>query len=114
MFEGLSLKHWRWESSANGVIHLILDVASASTNTLSREVMAELGKLLERIRIEPPVGVVFLSAKDSGFNPNSLQQDFEKIVTHEDRARRLAARLAPACPGSPARRSRKRPRTTLK
>ena len=55
MFEGLRFKHWRHELGADGILLLTLDRAGESANSLSREVLEELGRLVERIGIEPPL-----------------------------------------------------------
>ncbi|SJZ83189.1 3-hydroxyacyl-CoA dehydrogenase NAD-binding domain-containing protein [Novilysobacter spongiicola] len=66
-FAGLRLQHWHAEDRADGVVVLSLDRAGESVNALSQDVLVELDGLIERIAIDPPPGVVFRSAKDSGF-----------------------------------------------
>ncbi|MDJ0654264.1 MAG: 3-hydroxyacyl-CoA dehydrogenase NAD-binding domain-containing protein [Xanthomonadales bacterium] len=80
MFEGLRVKHWKWNTSDSGVLHLIMDVDGASTNTFSRAVMGELGRLLERLRIEPPPGVVISSGKDKGFVAGADITEFAQVA----------------------------------
>ncbi len=67
MFEGLRLRHWRTGTDADGFVTLTLDRAGSSVNTLARAVLEELDQLLDRLRIEPPAGVVVCSGKAAGF-----------------------------------------------
>lgn len=67
MFEGLRFKHWKTSVGDDNIVMLTLDRDGASVNSLSREVLAELDSLVERLAIEKPRGVVIHSAKPSGF-----------------------------------------------
>ena len=78
MFEGLSLQHWRWNRTSDDIIHLIFDKQGASANTFSRAVMAELEKIVERLAIEPPKGVVLRSGKTSGFIAGADIEEFKE------------------------------------
>jgi 3-hydroxyacyl-CoA dehydrogenase/enoyl-CoA hydratase/3-hydroxybutyryl-CoA epimerase len=80
MFEGLNLKHWKWQQQENGIVHLIMDKAGESTNSFSRAAMNELGRLAERLRIEPPKGVVIRSGKENGFIAGADIQEFEQVA----------------------------------
>ena len=79
MFEGLRFRHWRPEHGADGILVLTLDRAGSSVNALSREVLEELGSLVERIAIEPPKAVVFRSAK-AGFIVGADIREFEEFA----------------------------------
>ena len=79
MFEGLQLRHWRWNLGDNGILHLTFDKADATANTFSREVMRELDRIVERLRIEPPRGVVILSGKDSGYIAGADISEFREL-----------------------------------
>ncbi len=81
MFEGLSPKNWRWQELPGGAVNLIMDVAAGSTNTFSREAMGELAKLIERLRIEPPPGVIVTSGKDSGFIAGADISEFAQVAS---------------------------------
>ena len=80
MFEGLRLKHWRHSTNDNGIVHLVIDVADANANTFSRAVMGELARLIERVYIDPPKGLLFTSGKDSGFIAGADVSEFEKVA----------------------------------
>ncbi|KAF1005773.1 MAG: Fatty acid oxidation complex subunit alpha [Luteibacter sp.] len=67
MFEGLRFKHWKTSEGDDGIVVLTFDRDGSSANALSREVLDELGTLVERLAIEGPRGVVIHSAKPSGF-----------------------------------------------
>jgi 3-hydroxyacyl-CoA dehydrogenase/enoyl-CoA hydratase/3-hydroxybutyryl-CoA epimerase len=60
---GLSLRHWRAEQAADGVVTLAFDRADARVNSLSQAVLDELDGVLERLAIEPPAGLLIHSAK---------------------------------------------------
>jgi 3-hydroxyacyl-CoA dehydrogenase/enoyl-CoA hydratase/3-hydroxybutyryl-CoA epimerase len=100
MFEGLKPRHWRAEAGADGVITLTLDRAGESANSLGREVLDELGLLLERIAIEPPKGVVIVSGKSGSFVVGADLREFEgyarsgQIAAAIDRGHRVFSRLA--------------------
>ncbi|MEM9302067.1 MAG: 3-hydroxyacyl-CoA dehydrogenase NAD-binding domain-containing protein [Pseudomonadota bacterium] len=83
MFEGLKLRHWRYEKTADGLIHLVFDKADTPVNTFSRDVMAELDRLVERLRIEPPRGVIFRSGKDSGFIAGADISEFQTLFAQD-------------------------------
>jgi 3-hydroxyacyl-CoA dehydrogenase/enoyl-CoA hydratase/3-hydroxybutyryl-CoA epimerase len=64
MFEGLRFRHWRTEVDADAIVVLTLARADAPVNTLSREVIDELGEIVERLSFDPPRGVVLRSERD--------------------------------------------------
>ena len=60
-------KHWRKTIDDDGVCWLTLDKAGATANTLSSEVLEELGHELDALRAPTLRGLVFASGKRSGF-----------------------------------------------
>ncbi len=66
MFEGLRFKHWNTSVDDDGVVVLALDRADSKVNAISREVLDELGQMVERLAIEEPAGVIIHSAKAAG------------------------------------------------
>ena len=76
-FDGLRSRHWHTQMRDDGVLVLSLDRAGESVNTLSQDVLIELDTLVERIAIDPPKGVVFRSAKDSGFIAGADIKEFQ-------------------------------------
>ncbi len=57
----------------------LLDRADQNVNALSRGVLDELSALVERLAIEKPKGVVFISGKAAGFIPGADIKGFEEI-----------------------------------
>ena len=66
-FDGLRFEHWQVETGADGVVLVAIDRAGQAVNALSQDMLIELDALVERLAIDPPRGVVFRSAKASGF-----------------------------------------------
>jgi 3-hydroxyacyl-CoA dehydrogenase/enoyl-CoA hydratase/3-hydroxybutyryl-CoA epimerase len=58
---------WKTERDADDIVYLTLDKPGASTNVLSRDVLVELGTILEPLEATPPRGVIVRSAKANGF-----------------------------------------------
>ena len=65
--DGLRFSHWQAARREDGIVVLALDRQDAAVNALSQDVLIELGDIVERLAIDPPKGVVFRSAKPSGF-----------------------------------------------
>ena len=90
-FDGLRFSHWQAAQRDDGVVVLSLDRQDAPVNALSQDVLIELDDILERLAIDPPKGVVFRSAKPSGFIAGAdLKefQDFARKGTVNDAIRR--------------------------
>ena len=79
MLEGLSLSHWKAELQDNGVLHLSMDRKGESSNSFSSAAMRELGAAVERLHIDLPKGVIFLSAKKSGFIAGADIKEFADL-----------------------------------
>jgi 3-hydroxyacyl-CoA dehydrogenase/enoyl-CoA hydratase/3-hydroxybutyryl-CoA epimerase len=79
MFEGLRPRHCRAELRPDGIVVITLDRADKPVNAMAQAVIDELGQLVERIAIEPPVGVIFVSAKPGGFSPGADIGEFERF-----------------------------------
>lgn len=58
---------WTYETGADGIGQLRLDVPDRSANTLSSAVLTGLGAVLDAIERTPPKGLVIRSGKRSGF-----------------------------------------------
>ena len=82
MFEGLRFNHWKTSLDDSGIVTLTLDRANSSVNAISREVLDELGQIVERLAIEKPVGVIIHSAKSNGF---AVGADIKEFVEYAKR-----------------------------
>ena len=72
-------RHWRSSIDGDGVCWLTLDKADSGANTLSAEVVEELGRELDAIRTTPPHGLVIESAKRSGFILGADVNEFSQL-----------------------------------
>src|SRR5690242_14951355 len=62
------MKNFKIETDADGVALVTFDVPGRSMNTLTFEVIGELGELVEQIKSDPAIkGAVITSGKTSGF-----------------------------------------------
>ncbi len=77
-------RHWRLDKDADGIVWLTFDRAGTSTNTFSKEVMEELGAIVDRLATEKPKGVVIRSGKDSGFIAGADVDEFTRIDEVEE------------------------------
>ena len=71
------IKHWQIENDPSGISWLCLDKAGSSANVLSSSVLQELCELVCQLELNPPIGVVITSNKDTGF---ILGADIEEFV----------------------------------
>jgi 3-hydroxyacyl-CoA dehydrogenase/enoyl-CoA hydratase/3-hydroxybutyryl-CoA epimerase len=100
MFDGLRLRHWNCQLDAERHLTLTLDRAGESVNSLSREVLEELGSILERIQIEPPKLVLLRSGKAAGFIAGADIREFRTFAERGEtidaihRGHRVFAKLA--------------------
>jgi len=72
--------HWQLERDSDGIAWLTFDKAGASTNVLSREVMAELNAHLEAFERDLPKAVVIRSGKKSGFIAGADIREFTGLT----------------------------------
>ena len=84
------LQHARIERDDDAIAWLTLDVADASTNTLSSEVLGELEQALDVLEGDPPAALVIASGK-SGFIAGANVQELARLETAEE-ARALIER----------------------
>ena len=79
--EGEQRRHWRLEADADQVLWLTLDRAESSANTLSSEVMTELGQVLGEIAKRPAKGLVLRSGKPNGFIAGADISEFGQFAS---------------------------------
>jgi 3-hydroxyacyl-CoA dehydrogenase/enoyl-CoA hydratase/3-hydroxybutyryl-CoA epimerase len=81
-------RHWRLEYDLDNVCWLSLDRAGESTNSLSREVLAELGAIVAELEANNPRGVVLQSGKPGSFVVGADVREFDGV---EDAAQAATA-----------------------
>ncbi|HVL34612.1 MAG TPA: 3-hydroxyacyl-CoA dehydrogenase NAD-binding domain-containing protein [Burkholderiales bacterium] len=82
MDRAAGLRHWRWETDADGLAWLTFDKAGESTNTFSHEALGELATAVEALRLERPKGLVIRSAKDN-FIAGADVEEFTRLASAE-------------------------------
>lgn len=91
---------WKYETGADGIGVLSLDVPERSANTLSSAVLIELGEVLGRIEASLPRGLIIRSAKKSGFIAGADVNEFTALSSTEQalvmilRGQQLCDRIA--------------------
>lgn len=78
MIEHLSLKHWTLERDFEGIAWLGFDREGETVNSLSRDVLLELGVLLDSLSLDLPTGLVIYSNKESGFIAGADIREFDQ------------------------------------
>lgn len=78
-----AMRHWRRHDDPQGITWLIIDCADASSNTLGREVLEELDRLLAPLESHPPRGVIVCSGKPSGFIVGADIREFEQLADEQ-------------------------------
>ena len=69
-------RNWRLDHDVDRVCWLTIDRAGESSNSLSRDVFAELGQIVSRLEKDHPRGLV-LQSGDNGFAEQLLVHVFE-------------------------------------
>lgn len=93
-------RHWRYTLDGSGLGQLTLDRADRSTNSLSREVLEELDRLLVEIELKKPRALVIRSGKRHGFIAGADVNEFTAITTTAEalllirRGQAILARIA--------------------
>jgi 3-hydroxyacyl-CoA dehydrogenase / enoyl-CoA hydratase / 3-hydroxybutyryl-CoA epimerase len=80
--------HWTWQRDGAGIVWLCIDRQNASTNSLSRAVLAELDARLGEIEPTAPTGLVVWSGKANGFIAGADITEFRTLAS-ESEARAL-------------------------
>src|SRR5437762_577437 len=78
------MRHWMLTRDADGFARLTFDKAGTTTNTLSREVLAELNEALDQLDRDPPRGLVIASGKANGFIAGADVDEFTQIADEAD------------------------------
>jgi len=80
----MDLEHWKLTVDADHIAWLAFDRAGQTTNTISSEVLRELGRIAEHLASMPPKGLAVLSAKDNGFAAGADIDEFTRIASAEE------------------------------
>ncbi|MCC7041773.1 MAG: enoyl-CoA hydratase/isomerase family protein [Burkholderiales bacterium] len=73
------MRHFTLDRLADGTVQLVFDKAEAAVNTLSQEVLTELGEVLDRLERERPQALVIRSGKPSGFIAGADVDEFGAV-----------------------------------
>lgn len=76
-------RHWALERDRDGIAWLTLDRAESSANSLSRQVLEELGGVLTALSGNLPRGVVIRSGKPGGFIAGADVREFTHITDRQ-------------------------------
>ncbi len=77
------MKHWRHEKDPQGLVWLTFDKAGESTNTFSKDALAELSQSLDEIAKLSPRGLIVRSAK-SAFVAGADVEEFTRFASPEE------------------------------
>ncbi|HXZ47380.1 MAG TPA: 3-hydroxyacyl-CoA dehydrogenase NAD-binding domain-containing protein [Usitatibacter sp.] len=80
----MDLRHWKLTLDADHIAWLAFDRAGEGTNTISSEVLRELGRICDHLASMPPRGLAMLSAKDNGFAAGADIDEFTRIASAEE------------------------------
>jgi 3-hydroxyacyl-CoA dehydrogenase/enoyl-CoA hydratase/3-hydroxybutyryl-CoA epimerase len=70
-------KNWKISTDQDGVLWLSIDRAGESANSLSLEVLSELGAIVDELEKNPPVGLVLQSGKPGTFIVGADVREFD-------------------------------------
>ena len=74
------LRHWQLDVDSHNIAWLILDRQGHDVNSLGAEVLEELEKLVDHIETSSVRGLIFISAKRSGFIAGADIEEFDQLV----------------------------------
>ena len=75
----MTTRNWTLDRDGGGLGWLTFDRADATTNTLSRDVLAEFNAVLDALDADPPKGLVIRSGKENGFIAGADVAEFGDI-----------------------------------
>lgn len=70
-------KHWKLSTDIDNVLWLSLDREGETANSLSLEVLSELGTIVDKLEANPPSGLVLQSAKPGSFIVGADVREFD-------------------------------------
>ncbi len=84
--QGQDYTHWSIENDMDGTCWLSLDRKGESANSLSNEVLSELGEVVSHLEANPPKGLVMMSGKKGSFIVGADVREFDHIEDREQAA----------------------------
>jgi len=79
-----SYRHWRLETDLDGIAWLYIDRAGEKVNSLSSEVLGELGKIVDALEQDNPTGLVLMSGKPGSFIVGADVREFDATTDVEE------------------------------
>lgn len=76
-------RHWQYDHHIDDIVWLAIDTPDSSVNTLSSDALKELKIILERLKLNPPKGLVFYSKKKSGFAAGADIHSFQAFSNQQ-------------------------------
>ncbi len=73
-----NFRNWRVENDLDGIAWLYLDREGEKVNSLSRDVLTELGEIVDQFEASPPTGVVLMSGKPGSFIVGADVREFDQ------------------------------------
>jgi 3-hydroxyacyl-CoA dehydrogenase/enoyl-CoA hydratase/3-hydroxybutyryl-CoA epimerase len=70
-------KHWKLASDSDNVLWLSIDREGENTNSLSMEVLSELGEIVDDLEVNAPTGLVLQSGKPGSFIVGADVREFD-------------------------------------
>lgn len=77
-------RHWHAQRDADNIHWLTLDRSDASTNTLSKDVLAALDEVLNDLDRDKPAGLIIRSGKENGFIAGADVSEFRRLQDPDD------------------------------
>ncbi|MDP2880862.1 MAG: 3-hydroxyacyl-CoA dehydrogenase NAD-binding domain-containing protein [Azonexus sp.] len=77
------MKHWQLTREESGIAIAVFDKAGESANSLSADVMAEFGEILDQLDKQPPKGLIVRSGKEAGFIAGADIEEFSQLDSAE-------------------------------
>jgi len=84
-----NFKHWRLEKDLDGIAWLYIDREGEKVNSLSSEVLGELGQIIDLFDDEPPAGLVLMSGKPGSFIVGADVREFDASSDAEELSRNI-------------------------
>ncbi len=79
----ISFKHWKLSTDIDKVLWLSIDRQGESTNSLSLEVLSELGQIIDGLETDTPAGLVLQSGKPGSFIVGADVREFDGYDNEE-------------------------------